>query len=316
MKRLRSYSIELILGMILLASVGFFAYLGSGLLQSSTSNQEFSGERALEGAAKQLGFGPRITGTPNSIQMGDWLAQELAKLSWTVLIEPFPISSTLQGRNIVAIRKHERANAPVAIVGAHYDTRLVADADGNPANQSLPTPGANSGAAGAALLLELARTLDANASQHTICLVFFDAEANRDLAGWPPNAGSRYFVEHLADSTPDCVAPSFALVLDMIGSQQQKIFIEQTGDGALSAALWKVAGTLELTDRFTNENRWSPTNAHTVFLEAGLPSTLLADGAYPYQHTLEDTLDKLSAESLQAVGRTIEVWLEGAAVIQ
>jgi hypothetical protein len=316
MNRLRLYSIELVLGLILLGSVGFFAYLGSGLLQSSTSTQEFSGERALEGAAKQLEFGPRITGTPNNIQMGDWLAQELAKLSWTVLIEPFPISPTLQGRNIIAIRKHERANAPVAIVATHYDTRLVADADGNQANRSLPTPGANSGAAGAAVLLELARTLDANASQYTICLVLFDAEDNRDLAGWPPNAGSRYFVEHLADSTPDCVASNFALVLDMVGNDQQKIFIEQTGDGALSAALWKAAGALGYADRFTNDSRWSPTNAHTVFLEAGLRSTLLADGAYPHRHTLEDTLDKLSAESLQAVGRTIEVWLEGGAVIQ
>lgn len=113
MNRLRLYSIELLLIVLLMAAVGFFAYLGSGLMQSANSAQEFSGRRAREQAARQLEFGPRITGTENSQRAGDWLAQELVRLNWDVLIEPFTLAEGVEARNVIATRTGPTTGAPV-----------------------------------------------------------------------------------------------------------------------------------------------------------------------------------------------------------
>jgi hypothetical protein len=313
MSRLRIYSIELTLVAILLSAVGFFAYLGSGLMQSSTEASEFSGARAFNNAVKQLEFGPRITGTDSSLRMSDWLTQELARLGWDVLIEPFTISSTVQARNIIAIRRSLAPDALVAIIGAHYDTRLIADVDPDPANRTLPTPGANSGASGPAILLELARTLDPEAMKHTVCLVFFDGDDNANLPGWTSNQGSLYFLEHLESSVPQCGAPQMAVMLDLVGNAQQQIFMEQTGTPTLNAVIWQVAASLGYGDRIHSEMRWSAPGAHTLFIQRNIPAIVIADFDYAHRHTLEDTLNKLDADSLAAVGRTLEVWLESGA---
>jgi glutaminyl-peptide cyclotransferase len=315
MKRLRVYKVELLLVMVLLAAVGFFAYLGSGLMRSAASTLEFSGDRALEQATRQLEFGARVTGTENSTNMGDWLAEQLVRMNWNVLIEPFPVANTLQARNIIAVRESQTPNAQAIIIGTHYDSRLAADADANPANHTLATPGANSGAAGPALLLELARTLDVPASGHTICLVFFDAEENGGLPGWEPYLGSRYFLNRL-EEVPRCLNPRFAVILDLVGNTGQNLFIEQTGDADLSRSIWQAAAEAGFGDRFQNQARWAMTSSHTNFQSVGIPASIIADFDYPYRHTLEDTLDKLSAESLEAVGRTLEIWLENGAPLR
>jgi glutaminyl-peptide cyclotransferase len=314
MSRLRAYGIELVLVAILLGAVGFFAYLGSGLMQSNAEAQEFSGERALASAERQLGFGTRITGTDSSMRMSEWLTKELVRLNWHVLIEPFSVSDDVSAHNIIAVREHQTANAPVAIIGAHYDTRLVADRDANTANHTRSTLGANSGASGPAVLLELARTLDTNASGHTICLVFLDAEDNGGLPGWEPNLGSRYFVENLnLNGVNECAAARVAVIVDLVGNRDQQIYIEQTGDAALSQALWQVAGNLEYGDHLRNQARHAQPGTHMIFLEAGIRASVLADYDYPYRYTVGDTLDKLEADSFEAVGRTLETWLESGA---
>jgi glutaminyl-peptide cyclotransferase len=312
MSRLRFYTLELALIGILLAAVGFFAYLGSGLMQSAASAQEFSGTRALEQAAEQLDFDARITGTENSQRMSNWLSQELVRLNWNVLLEPFTLDDTVQARNIIAVRGPQTPNAPVIILATHYDTRLFADKDPNPANHTVPTPGANAGASGPALLLELARTLDVEASGHTICLVFLDAEENGGLPGWDANVGSRYFLERLAEVSR-CLDPRLAVVVDLVGNGDQPLFIEQTGDAAISTALWQIASQEGFADHFRNEARWTMTSTHTVFQEAGIRAAVIADVDYRYRHTLEDTLDKLSADRLTAVGQTLEAWIEAGA---
>ena len=87
MQRIRAYAIELILIGALLAAVGFFGYLGYGLLRPDVVNEPFSGERALANVGKQLDFGPRITGTEASLRMGDWLVEQLRLLGWDVLMD-------------------------------------------------------------------------------------------------------------------------------------------------------------------------------------------------------------------------------------
>lgn len=314
MNRLRAYSIELVLVAILLTAVGFFAYLGTGLMQSNADAQEFSGRRALALAEQQVKFGARVTGTENSTKASEWLTQELVKLNWHVLIEPFTVAENITARNLIAVRKHQTPNAPVALIGAHYDTRLVGDADPTAAQRTLAPPGANSGASGPALLLELARTLNAEATGHTICLVFFDADDNGGLPGWEANWGSRYFVENLdLQGMGECGAPAFAVIVDMVGNRGQQIFIEQSGDTALSQAIWQVASSEGYGDQIRNEARHTQTGAHSLFQAAGIPAIVMADFDYPHRHTFEDSFDQLDANSFEAVGRTLEVWLEGGA---
>ena len=311
MQRIRAYLIELILIGALLAAVGFFGYLGYGLLRPDVVDEPFSGARALTNVSSQIDFGPRITGVEASLRMGDWLVEQLRLLGWDVVIQPFTINEQVQGRNIVAVRSPSRPGAPVVLLATHYDTRLVADADPDPVQQQQPTPGANAGASGTAILLELARTLDVDAGGSTVCLAFFDAEANTGLPGWDANIGSRLFVESLPDSVPRCAAPRFVVGVDLAGAVEQRFFQNEAGDPALNAALWKAADHLELSARFPDQSRPMPFSATAVFTATGSATADIMSIDYPYRATLADTLDKLSADTLGAVGLVLETWLEG-----
>lgn len=311
MQRIRAYAIELILIGALLAAVAFFGYLGYGLLRPDVVNEPFSGERALASVSSQLEFGPRVTGTEASLRMGDWLVEQLRLLGWDVVIQPFTINEQVQGRNIVAVRSPSQPGAPVALLATHYDTRLAADADPDPVRQQTPTPGANAGASGPAILLELARTLDVDAGGHTVCLAFFDAEANAGLPGWDANIGSRLFVESLPGSVPRCAAPRFVVGVDQAGAIDQRFFQNEAGDPALTGALWSVADNLELGARFPDQSRPMSLSATSVFSATGAATTDIMSTDYPYRATLADTPDKLSADTLGAAGLVLETWLEG-----
>lgn len=311
MQRIRTYSIELILIGALLASVAFFGYLGLGLLRPDVVNEPFSGEKTLANVSRQLDFGPRITGTETSLRMGDWLIEQLRLIGWDVVIQPFTINEQLQGRNIVAVRSpSSKPGAPVVLLATHYDTRLVADADPDPERQQSPIPGANAGASGTAILLELARSLDIEATQHTVCLAFFDAEANAGLPGWDANIGSQLFVESLPGSVPRCASPRFVVGVDQAGAIDQRFFQNEAGDASLNASLWRTAANLELGARFPNQGRPMPLTSTAAFAAAGIPTADLMSTDYPYRATMADTIDKLSAETLEVVGLVLETWLE------
>ncbi|CAN5594569.1 M28 family peptidase [soil metagenome] len=309
MKHVRGYSIEIVLVIVLALSVGFFGYLGYGLLPSNT----FSGDRAFANVQAQLSVGPRVAGTDRSVQASDILTRELTTLGWDVVIQPITLTNSTVARNIIAIRKNTDASAPVAILGAHYDSRAAADADSDPANHTLQTPGANDNASGVGVLLELARTLDVEASKHAICLVFFDDDDNANLPGWDPMVGSANFVRSLSEPTFPCHAPQFALVVEMVGSKNQRIYIDTNSHVGLSRAVWQVATNLGHNDQLISRQAGPITGAHTAFLQARIPAAILFGADYPYRHTMQDTLDKISAESLAKVGSTLETWLESGA---
>ena len=169
---IQKYLNEIILMLTLAASVGFFGYLGYGLVQPTPDTITFSGEEALAHVKTQLDFGPRITGTEPHKAMGDWVIRGLSEGGWEVFIQPFEPLETVEARNILAVS----GSGPEVIIGAHYDSRILADADPDSANHSKPVPGGNDGASGVAVLMELARSLNVAASGKTICLVFFDAK--------------------------------------------------------------------------------------------------------------------------------------------
>jgi Zn-dependent M28 family amino/carboxypeptidase len=178
---------------------------------------------------------------------------------------------------------------------------MVADEDPDPAKQFDPVPGANDGASGVAVLLELARVLPDNSVP--VWLVFFDAEDNGRIEGWDWILGSQAFVEEL-DFHPEAV-----VIVDMIGDAVQDIYIERNSNPALVNEIWGIAAELGYQKSFIATAKHSMLDDHTPFIRAGIPAIDIIDFDYPYWHTTEDTVDKVSAESLEAVGKTLQEWI-------
>ena len=257
----------------------------------------FNGQRAYEDVKAQVAFGPRIPGTPGHAQAVEWIRGELALAGWQVEIQESEAMGN-QVRNIVAKRSVEN---PEIILGAHYDTRIYADQDPTPENRQLPVPGANDGASGVAVLLELARTLPTDTAN--VWLVFFDAEDNGRIAGWDWILGSRNFVQG------NTVQPRAVVIVDMIGDADLNIYKERNSNPVLTDEIWGIAAQLGYEQVFIPEQKYSMLDDHTPFLEAGLPAVDIIDFDYPHWHTVADTPDKVSAASLEAVGRTLWTWI-------
>lgn len=258
---------------------------------------KFDGQRAYADVVTQVELGPRIPETEGHARFQDWAQTELESAGWAVEIQ----TSQAMGHpieNIVAKRGNE---PPQIIVGAHYDSRMFADHDPEPANHTKPVPAANDGASGAAVLLELARSLPDGTVP--VWLVFFDAEDNGRIEGWDWILGSREFVKN------NPVRPRAVVIVDMIGDADLNIYRERNSNVELTDEIWAVAKGLGHDDKFIDEYRHSMLDDHTPFLEAGIPAVDIIDFDYPYWHTISDTPDKVSAESLQAVGETVRAWI-------
>lgn len=278
---------------LLAGALAWYAFAST----SPAEPQTFDGQRALADVQTQVAFGPRTPGSSGHAQILEWMRAELSRAGWETRIQ----SAEMLGhpvQNLIAYRGDE---GPQIILGAHYDTRMFADNDPDPAKQLDPVPGANDGASGVAVLLELARVLPKDSVP--VWLVFFDAEDNGRIAGWDWILGSKAFVDGLE------FQPEAAVVVDMIGDADQNIYIERNSTPELVREIWGVAAELGYEQSFISSAKYSMLDDHTPFLEAGIPAVDIIDFDYPYWHTTEDTVDKISAQSLEAVGSTLQEWI-------
>jgi len=263
---------------------------------------KFDGQRAYRDVQYQVDLGPRTPGSKAHENIVIWIQSELKNAGWQTRVA----EANLWGhplKNIIAKREEQiDLEKPFLILGAHYDSRLHADQDPDPAKRLQPVPGANDGASGVAVLLELARVLPPDLSK-AIWLVFFDAEDNGNIEGWDWILGSQSFVENL-DSRPDAV-----VIIDMIGDSNLNIHFEQNSDQELSKAIWTQAASLGYNEQFIPSPKHRLLDDHIPFVRAGIPAVDLIDFDYPYWHTTADTLDKVSSKSLQVVGDTLLEWL-------
>jgi glutaminyl-peptide cyclotransferase len=315
LQSIRSYTIELSLIAALLAAIGFFGYIGYGLIDPAAANPNFSGQQAMLHVTQQMGYGPRYTGSTGNTATGDWLIEELGQAGWSVYIQPFRVTEEeIPARNIIAVR----GQGPTVMLTTHYDSRLYADLDGAADRRTEPAPSANETASGVAVLVELARTLAVDETGREICLVFFDAGSNAGIPGWDADMGNRYLAEQL-EALPRCGTPEFVVLVDSVGDMDQEIPRPANGDEELANTIWQVAETLGY-DQWVNESavesttESNATNADSIqvnyFAALGIPTVEIRDPNYRHRGTQADTADKLSPESLQRVGRTLEVWLE------
>jgi Zn-dependent M28 family amino/carboxypeptidase len=258
----------------------------------------FDGERAFADVEYQVALGPRIPGSEGHAAAVAWMMENLRTSGWEVeLQETERLSHPI--RNVIAKRG---SGSPWLILGAHYDTRILADQDPILEARQKPVPGANDGASGVAVLLELARVLPHDL-EGQIWLVMFDAEDNGHLEGWDWILGSSTFAESLAE------VPDGVVVVDMIGDANLQIYLEINSDKNLRTDIWEQAASLGHADVFINEEKFSMLDDHTPFLRLGIPAVDIIDFDYPYWHTLSDTPNKVTADSLQIVGETLLAWL-------
>jgi glutaminyl-peptide cyclotransferase len=288
--------LRLLVGLVVIATIAFWLFARQ--VFSPSSSIRFDGVRALADAGYQMSLGPRIPGSAAHTQIAAWLGKELSPYGWQVEEQVGEMGGH-PIRNIIA----KRGNiGSWIILGAHYDSRLNANNDPDPEKRGEAVPGANDGASGVAVLLELGRVLPRELPKQ-IWLVFLDAEDNGNIAGWDWILGSRLFVDRL-DRLPDA-----AIIVDMIGDANLGIYYEKNSDPGLSKQIWDQAALAGYSSVFIPSSRYTILDDHTPFLERGIPAVDIIDFDYPYWHTTSDTLDKISSKSLQAVGTSLYKWL-------
>jgi Zn-dependent M28 family amino/carboxypeptidase len=227
-----------------------------------------------------------------------WIKNELTRAGWDVSDQitrrlDHPID------NIVAKRGQ---GAPWIILGAHYDCRMHADQDENPDLRLQPVPGADDGASGVAVLLELARSLPVTLDKQ-VWLVFFDAEDQGNFPGWDWSLGASAFAESLTTQ------PQAVIIVDMIGDRDLNIYYERNSNAAIMRSIWDEAASSGFKKQFIPTYHWNMQDDQIPFIQRGIPAVDIIDFDYPSWHTTSDTLDKISAESLNAVGITLYQWI-------
>lgn len=275
--------------------------LGCGVGGEAAS--QFNGTVALSYVEAQVGFGPRIPNSEGHRRAGDWILEQLAERADTVEVQAFSHvtvdGDTLQLRNFLARFEPDSTNRILYL--AHWDTRPRADASANLAEQRMPVLGANDGASGVAILLGVADELYREPPAYGVDLLFVDGEDYGDFTGPDVLMGSRHFAANL----PEGYMPLFAVLFDMVGDRDLQIPQEGhsvTGAPEVVDRVWRQAQELGYGRVFQSRVGMSVTDDHIPLLEAGIRAIDVIDFSYPYHHTIEDTLDKVSARSLEIVG--------------
>lgn len=296
-----------ILVLAAVASIGACASSGKPAV-SADPDLQFSGSEAMAALVAQVEFGPRPTGSEANARLRDWLEARLDDAGWQVRRHGFHAAGPVSGENVVGWRGEGRT----VMLGAHFDTRLHSDRDQDPSLRETPGPGANDGASGVAVLLELARVLKPEDLGLRICLAFFDAEDNGDIGDWDWALGASSLAGE-PEAVPACGHPSAMVVVDMVGDADLKIYRDFGSTETLQRAIWNQAEALGF-GQFNFARRYYIYDDHAPFREAGVPALVIIDFEYPWWHTTGDTLDKVGAESLRAVGATLEAWIESGAL--
>ena len=254
----------------------------------------FDGAAAFRHLERLVAIGPRPAGSPAAARARRYIVDQLAAAGVRAEVQAFE-ADTPHGRlhmaNIVAVLPGRRGD--VIMLAGHYDTKWFRD---------IRFVGANDGGSSAALLVELARRLAARPRDFTYWVVWFDGEEARET--WTATDslyGSRRMARELARKG---TLPRALIVADMIGDRDLGIRREALSTEWLTEIIWAAAARRGAGAHFLADTM-AVEDDHAPFLRAGVPSALLIDFDFPPWHTAEDTLDKVSARSLEIVGSVL-----------
>jgi glutaminyl-peptide cyclotransferase len=278
-------------------------FLLSGCREKPRPPREFDGQTALGYIQSQVGFGPRVPGTDAHARMANWLDSLLRQRADTVVVQEWThktvAGKSLPLKNFVA-RFRPSAEKRILLL-AHWDSRPVAD---SPQSQDSTRPvlGANDGGSGVALLLGVADVLKRAPPAIGVDLLFVDGEDYGDFTKTPNDVliGSRYYGAHQVGGPP-----LYAVLFDLIGDKDLQIY--QEGNSLVGAPevvelVWETAKDLGYGGYFISSPRHTLIDDHLELQKAGIRAIDVVDFDYPAWHTTFDTIDKVSAASLQVVG--------------
>ena len=279
---------------------------------------KFDEGNAFRYLVKQCEFGPRNPYSDGYKQCLVYLQKTLAGFADTIFLQPFVLNDLVDEKsydltNIIA--RFKVGDPQQLLIGAHWDTRPWADEDPDTEKRNDPIIGANDGASGVAVILELARILNASPPPIGITLVLFDGE-DMGRSGTPKSyaQGSLAFAKDLPIEKPD-----EAIILDMIGDAELHIPIERNSyrqNRQLVKKLWSMAEELSL-DAFESRIVYTLYDDHVpLWDEARIPAIDIIDFNYPnsyanYWHTTQDLPENCSAESLGQVGTLLVHYIYG-----
>jgi Zn-dependent M28 family amino/carboxypeptidase len=267
---------------------------------------EFNGAKAFAQLKAQTDFGPRNPNSNGHRKCLDYLLAELGKYTDNVTRQSFVHNGydneVLKLANVFG-SFNEKSTDRILLL-AHWDTRPRADEEKEGSKQTQPILGANDGASGVAVLLELARLFKQTPPPNGVDILFVDGEDY----GKPHDQesyflGSRYFMKTKSQN----YEPRFAILLDMVGDKDLQIPMEQNSMTHAPEAvelIWSTAEKLGVT-QFVNVPGEQISDDHIPLNDGGVQTADIIDFQYPYWHTLQDTPDKCSAESLEAVGKVL-----------
>src|SRR6266513_910798 len=257
--------------------------------------QEISGEKALAHVQRLVDFGPRPSGSGAIEKSRHYIADQLRRSGWRVTRQAFTDDTPrgmVQFVNLIAQFPDQGNTAPLFLLCSHYDTKTF---------DTIKFVGANDAGSSTGLLLELARVI----GQHPnlagkIELVFFDGEEAYDHFSETDGLyGSRYFARQLQGSS----AKQFrgGILFDMVGDRSLDVTLPADSPPEIARDIFAAAEALKLRSYFTYLDR-EMIDDHSPLKAIGIPTIDVIDFDYPSWHTAGDTIDKISAQSLQIVG--------------
>ena len=281
----------------------------------------FNADSAYNYVKKQLDFGPRVPGSEAHAQCAEWFIDFFKDKADTVYVQNFRTQlyngKGIDGKNIIASFNPQAKKR--ILLGAHWDSRPFADHDPDEKNWNTPIDGANDGASGVGVLMEVARVLKENPMSTGIDIILFDLEdygapqhlnlmTNDDWA-----LGSQYWSKnpHVYN-----YRAYFGILLDMVGAPNPKFpkeYYSQQFAPTLSNDVWRIARELGYSDYFTNEIGHPINDDHIyVNVNANIPMIDIIhlenneeSSFYPYWHTLKDNIEQIDPKTLGMVGDVV-----------
>jgi glutaminyl-peptide cyclotransferase len=266
--------------------------------------REFDAAGAFRYIETQVGFGPRIPGTDAHQRAARWLDSLLSQRADTVIVQSWThvtaAGDSLPLTNFVA--RFQPGAAKRLLFLAHWDSRPTADGPTSP-DSTKPVPGANDGGSGVATLLGVADALKRVPPSIGVDLLFVDGEDYGDFTKTPKDVliGSRHYAAHQVPGSQ----PLYAVLFDLVADKDLQIFEEGNslvGAPEVVELVWNTAKDLGYAGTFVATPKHTLIDDHLELQKAGIRAIDVVDFDYPSWHTKDDTIDKVSAASLQIVG--------------